>query len=108
MPKLLLLIASSIFVLTALGLKVKTVQGNDHKARLQKAREDFTDFASKNGRNYQSNDEFKKARRNYIRNSARIERFNKEHEGTDGQKQGINKFSDMSGPEFEKYVQLDK
>ena len=79
------------------------------KARLEEARKNFNDFALKTQRNYQSNSDFKKARRNYIRNAARVAAQNKRNqEGDDAIQLELNDYADMTGQEFVEYFQLEK
>ena len=79
------------------------------KARLEEARKNFNDFALKTQRNYQSNSDFKKARRNYIRNAARVAAQNKRNkEGEDAIQLELNDYADMTGQEFVEYFQLEK
>ena len=87
----------------ALTVKI-TSKVKSGKARLEEARKNFNDFALKTQRNYQSNSDFKKARRNYIRNAARVAAQNKRNqEGEDAIQLELNDYADMTGQEFVEY-----
>lgn len=107
MPKLIILIASCLVLQEALGLRAKTRQTDDLRARIEKVDENFANFVSSNTRNYKSSEEYKQARLNFIRNNAKAESYNDKRQSEGEATMGVNKFSDMNKVQFEEYVKLN-
>ena len=69
---------------------------------------EFTGFVSSHGRNFKSNGEYKKAKKTFAKNAARVNAYNEKHKNTDGLKMKVNKYGDLTGSEFKEAVQVNK